>query len=205
HRHHPGSIELGAGLPLEGVRQYGPGFLPPSYQATFVANPRNPISNLEPAVPASTQRLEIDALQTLNQLHAETRTDDQRLNARIASFELAFRMQTEAAADFHLSTQNRATPRLHGICTPVPNSFGQECVLARRLIESGVRFVQIFDTLGGNFQPWDLHGNHNAGLRSCAARTDRPIAGLLRDLERRGLLEDTLVIWGGEFGRSPRT
>ena len=126
------------------------------------------------------------------------------MNARIDSFELAFRMQAQAPAVFDLANETEATKRLYGIGTPATDNFGKECLLARRLVENGVRFVQIFDTLPGNFQPWDLHGNHNASLRSCAARTDRPIAGLLKDLKQRGLLEDTLVIWGGEFGRTPR-
>ena len=204
-RNLPGFIALGAGQPLEGARQYGAGFLPPSYQATFISNLSRPINNLQPAVSASRQRSEIDALQSLNRLHAEARADDQRLNARIDSFELAFRMQTEAPAVFDLANETEVTKRLYGIGAPATDQFGKECLLARRLVEHGVRFVQIFDTLGGNFQPWDLHGSHNAGLRSCAARTDRPIAGLLKDLKQRGLLEETLVIWGGEFGRTPRT
>ncbi len=153
--------------------------------------------------PANAQQ--VDALQALNRLHAEARADDQRLNARIDSFELAFRMQTEAPAVFDLAGETETTKRLYGIGTLATDHFGKECLLARRLVEHGVRFVQIFDTLGGNFQPWDLHGGHNAGLRSCAGRTDRPIAGLLKDLKQRGLLDDTLVIWGGEFGRTPRT
>jgi hypothetical protein len=204
-RNLPGFIALGAGQPLEGVRQYGSGFLPASYQATFIGNLGHPINNLQPAVSTGRQRSEIDALQSLNRLHAEARADDRRLNARIESFELAFRMQTEAPAVFDLANETEATKRLYGIGTPATDHFGKECLLARRLVERGVRFVQIFDTLGGNFQPWDLHGNHNAGLRTCAARTDRPIAALLKDLKQRGLLEDTLVIWGGEFGRTPRT
>jgi hypothetical protein len=201
----PAFLALGAGQPLEGVRQYGSGFLPTSYQATFVSDLNNPINNLRPARGAARQRRELDALQTLNRLHAEARPDDQRLDARIASFELAFRMQTAAPEVFDLRQESEATRRLYGIDNPASRQFGLECLLARRLVEHGVRFVQIFDTLGGNFQPWDLHGGHNAGLRSCAGRTDRPVAGLLKDLRRRGLLEDTLVIWGGEFGRTPRT
>jgi hypothetical protein len=201
----PGFIALGAGQPLEGVRQYGSGFLPAAHQATFISNLNTPINNLRPAVDAARQRSELDALQTLNRLHAEPRADDQRLNARIDSFELAFRMQAQAPAVFDLNNETEATKRMYGIGTPASDNFGKECLLARRLVENGVRFVQIFDTLPGNFQPWDLHGNHNASLRSCAARTDRPIAGLLKDLKQRGLLDDTLVIWGGEFGRTPRT
>jgi hypothetical protein len=201
----PGFIALGAGQPLEGVRQYGSGFLPASHQATFISNLNTPINNLRPAVSVTRQRSELDALQALNRLHAEPRADDLRLNARIDSFELAFRMQAQAPAVFDLGNESEATKRMYGIGTPASDNFGKECLLARRLVENGVRFVQIFDTMPGNFQPWDLHGSHNAGLRSCAARTDRPIAGLLKDLKQRGLLDDTLVIWGGEFGRTPRT
>jgi hypothetical protein len=201
----PGFIALGAGQPLEGVRQYGSAFLPSCHQATFIADLNNPINNLRPAVQPAQQRSDLDALQALNRLHAQPRADDRRLDARIASLELAFRMQTAAPEVFDLSRETAATKRLYGIGQPATDNFGQECLLARRLVEHGVRFVQIFDTLSGNFQPWDLHNNHNAGLRTCAARTDRPIAGLLKDLKQRGLLDDTLVIWGGEFGRTPRT
>jgi hypothetical protein len=201
----PGFIALGAGQPLEGVRQYGSGFLPASHQATFISNLNTPINNLRPAVNTTQQRSELDALQTLNRLHADARPNDQRLNARIDSFELAFRMQAQAPTVFDLANESEATKRMYGIGVQASDNFGKECLIARRLVENGVRFVQIFDTLPGNFQPWDLHGNHNASLRSCAARTDRPIAGLLKDLKQRGLLDDTLVIWGGEFGRTPRT
>src|SRR5262249_1698848 len=156
----------GAGQPLEGVRQYGSGFLPNCHQATFISNTQQPISNLQPAIPAANQRTAIDTVQALNRLHAKQRADDQRLDSRIASFELAYRMQTEAAEAFDLTQETKATKQLYGIDNPASHYYGQECLSARRLIERGVRFVQIFDALPDNmFQPWDLHNNHNAGLR----------------------------------------
>ena len=148
------------------------------------------------------QRRELDALRRLNELHLEDRPEDSRLAARIESFELAFRMQSQAPDAFDLSRETEATQRLYGIGQEATDVFGRQCLLARRLVERGVRFVQLYHTTGG-FQPWDQHSDLKGGHARNALATDRPIAGLLQDLRARGLLDETLVIWGGEFGRTP--
>ena len=118
------------------------------------------------------------------------------------SFELAFRMQMRAPEAFDLTRESRLTHRMYGVDNPTTSVFARQCILARRLVERGVRFVQLYDTTGG-FQPWDQHSDLKGGHEKNAARTDQPIAALLKDLRASGLLEETLVIWGGEFGRTP--
>jgi hypothetical protein len=199
----PGFIAIGPGPLIEGARQYGASFLPAAYQGTFVSDVRQPIRNLKnPTVTVARQRLELDALARLNSLHAEDRREDSRLEARIESFELAYRMQLQAPAAFDIDREPEKTKALYGIGDVATDVFGRQCLLARRLVERGVRFVQLYHTTGG-FQPWDQHSDLKGGHARNALATDRPIAGLLRDLRARGLLEDTLVIWGGEFGRTP--
>ncbi len=199
----PGFVAIGPGPIIEGARQYGSSFLPATYQGTFVSNLAQPLRNLgSPQVPRDRQRRELDALARLNALHREPRTDDERLSARIESFELAFRMQTEAPEAFDLTGESSATATMYGIDQSHTELFGRQCLLARRLIERGVRFVQLYHTTGG-FQPWDQHGGLKAGHEKNSRATDQPIAGLLQDLKARGLLDETLVIWGGEFGRTP--
>ncbi len=199
----PGFIAMGPGPIIEGARQYGSSFLPATYQGTFVSDFKQPMHNLDSLqVPRHRQRRELDALARLNGLHRETRNDDDRLDARIKSFELAYRMQSEAPEAFDLSGETSAIEKMYGLDDPKTEIFGRQCLMARRLVERGVRFVQLYHTTGG-FQPWDQHGKLKANHESNAFATDRPIAGLLRDLKSRGLLEETLVIWGGEFGRTP--
>jgi Protein of unknown function (DUF1501) len=199
----PGFIAVGPGPLIEGARQYGAAFLPAAYQGTFVSDLKNPIKNLKNSLVSSQrQRQELDALRRLNEMHLKERPDDSRLSARIDSFELAFRMQSEAPDAFDLSRETEATQRLYGLDHDATNVFGRQCLLARRLVERGVRFVQLYHTTGG-FQPWDQHSDLKGGHARNALATDRPIAGLLHDLQARGLLDDTLVIWGGEFGRTP--
>ena len=199
----PGFIAIGPGPLIEGARQYGAAFLPAAYQGTFVSDLKNPIRNLaNTRVSARRQRAELDILRRLNEAHLESRGEDTRLSARIESFELAFRMQREAPEAFDLTGETGATKRLYGIDQGPTDVFGRQCLLARRLVERGVRFVQLYHTTGG-FQPWDQHSDLKGGHARNALATDRPIAGLLLDLKARGLLEETLVIWGGEFGRTP--
>jgi hypothetical protein len=199
----PGFIAIGPGPLIEGSRQYGSSFLPAAYQGTFVSDIRQPIRNLKNLnVGQTRQRLELDALEQLNRFHAKDRPEDSRLSARIESFELAYRMQVQAPEAFDIDREPQTTKGLYGIGNKATDIFGRQCLLARRLVERGVRFVQLYHTTGG-FQPWDQHGDLKGGHSQNAAATDRPIAGLLRDLKARGLLEDTLVIWGGEFGRTP--
>ncbi len=199
----PGFIAIGPGPLIEGARQYGASFLPAAYQGTFVADAQNPIHNLQRAqVSRDRQRRGLDALAELNALHRAQRPEDTRLAARIESFELAYRMQSEAPEAFDLTRETAGTQQLYGIDQPATEAFGRQCLLARRLVERGVRFVQLYHTTGG-FQPWDQHGDLKNGHERNAAATDRPIAGLLEDLKARGLLAETLVLWGGEFGRTP--
>jgi len=199
----PGFITIGPGPIIEGSRQYGSSFLPAVYQGTFVSDLQNPIRNLRnEQIGSSQQRIELNALRRLNELHLVERREDDRLSARIESFELAFRMQMQAPAAFDIENETSTTQSLYGLDNKTTEVFGRQCLLARRLLERGVRFVQLYDTTGG-FQPWDQHGSLKSGHETNAARTDLPIAGLLKDLKTRGLLEDTLVIWGGEFGRTP--
>jgi hypothetical protein len=199
----PGFIAIGPGPLIEGSRQFGSSFLPAAYQGTFVSDIRQPIRNLKNSrIGLARQRLQLDALDQLNRLHAEARPEDSRLNARIESFELAYRMQVQAPEAFDIDREPQRIKGLYGIGDDKTDIFGRQCLLARRLVERGVRFVQLYHTTGG-FQPWDQHADLKGGHDKNAAATDRPIAGLLRDLKARGLLNDTLVIWGGEFGRTP--
>jgi hypothetical protein len=198
----PGFVAIGPGPIIEGARQYGASFLPAAYQGTFVSNLDQPLKNLKPLGSQGQQRRELDALARLNELHRVTRADDSRLNARIDSFELAYRMQTAAPDAFSLAGETEQTARQYGLDHPQTAVFGKQCLLARRLVERGVRFVQLYHTTGG-FQPWDQHSDLKGGHEKNALATDLPIAGLLHDLKQRGLLDDTLVIWGGEFGRTP--
>ncbi len=199
----PGFIAIGPGPLIEGARQYGAGFLPAAYQGTFVSDLHHPIRNLKnDRVDPDRQRQELDVLKRLNNLHSKARAEDNRLNARIESFELAFRMQSQAPDAFDLSPETDAVKARYGIDRKETETFGRQCLLARRLVERGVRFIQLYHTTGG-FQPWDQHSDLKGGHGRNALATDRPIAGLLEDLAARGLLNDTLVIWGGEFGRTP--
>jgi hypothetical protein len=202
-RNLPGFLAIGPGPLIEGARQYGAAFLPAAYQGTFVSDLANPIRNLRnDRIGGDQQRRELDRLRQLNEMHLEGRREDNRLGARIEAFELAYRMQMEAPEAFDLGKESTITQRLYGIEDKSTEVFGRQCLLARRLVERGVRFVQLYHTTGG-FQPWDQHSDLKAGHEKNAAATDRPIAALLQDLKSRGLLSDTLVIWGGEFGRTP--
>jgi hypothetical protein len=203
----PGYVVLSPAQPAQGAPLWSSAFLPASYQGTLVADLAHPIADLGNARrTAVRQRDDLDALHALNELHASRRAEDARLEARIASFELAFRMQAEAPAAFDLAGESDATRRLYGLDDKVTETFGKQCLLARRLVERGVRFVQVYHTQTAHrasCQLWDQHGSLRAELANNCAAVDLPIAGLLADLESRGLLEDTLVIWGGEFGRTP--
>jgi hypothetical protein len=168
-----------------------------------VSDLRQPIRNLKnTSITSTQQRTELDALKQLNHLHAEQRREDTRLAARIESFELAYRMQVRAPEAFDIDRETEKTRSLYGIGETTTDIFGRQCLLARRLVERGVRFVHLYHTTGG-FQPWDQHSDLKGGHSKNAAATDRPIAGLLKDLKARGLLEDTVILWGGEFGRTP--
>ena len=193
----PGFVVVSPQAPAADL--WGSSFLPATYQGTWVGDLKKPISNLEnPLVPSASQRRQLDLLARMNDAHRVGREEDSRLDARIASFELAFRMQTEAPEAFELDTEPESVKRLYGLHEHHTQTFGRQCLLARRLVERGVRFVQLNSPVD-----WDHHTGIRSQLPANCAAVDRPIAGLLLDLESRGLLEDTVVIWGGEFGRTP--
>jgi hypothetical protein len=206
-RNLPGYLVITPNQPAQGAPLWTSSFLPVAYQGTLVSDLKNPIANLSnPDVPLDRQREQLDVLRELNELHSGSREHDSRLNARIASFELAFRMQREAPEAFDVERESAATKKLYGLDDKTTETFGKQCLMARRLVERGVRMVQVYHTQNVNrasCQLWDQHGNLRAGLKENCAATDVPIAGLLKDLKSRGLLRDTLVIWGGEFGRTP--
>jgi hypothetical protein len=189
------------GLPVDGIRNWSSGWLPPVYQGTPFRSQGMPVLNLKPRTPrpADVERGRLELLSQLNAEHRSRHPEELELDARIASFELAARMQLSATDALDLSREAPAIQALYGLDNPVTRSYGARCLMARRLVERGVRFVQLF--MAG--QPWDTHANNAAGTRSCCEQTDLPIAGLLADLKQRGLLEETLVLWGGEFGRTP--
>jgi len=196
---------LGRGLPKGYAQNWGAGFLPGIYQGTAL-NPRGaPIDNLQRRSDLSDpqQRRQLDLLRQLNQQHEQARAGEAELAARIESFELAYRMQMAGPEALELGTESAETKRLYGIDDPRCGHFARQCLMARRLVERSVRFVQIYSGGEENERSWDGHANIAANHRQFAGETDRPIAGLLADLKRRGLLDSTLVIWGGEFGRLP--
>jgi hypothetical protein len=178
---------------------WGSSFLPAAYQGTRIADLKKPIANLRnPRLPAGRERRELDVLGRLNEFHRRGREEDSRLEARIQSFELAFRMQLEAPDAFNVDAEPKEVRQLYGIDEEGTEAFGRQCLLARRLVERGVRFVQLMSPVN-----WDHHTGIRTALPANCAATDKPMAGLLRDLKARGLLQDTLVVWGGEFGRTP--
>ncbi len=193
------------GGPIGGAPNWGNGYMPAAYQGTQFRSTGDPIVDLKPAsdMTPERQRRWLDLLAKLNTEHAQKNPEDTELSARIATYELAFRMQTEALEAAALDKESAATRKLYGLEDKTTEYFGRQCLLARRLVERGVRFVQLYSG-GGNFQTsWDAHWDieYNHGLH--AKETDAPIAGLLRDLKSRGLLDSTLVLWHGEFGRMP--
>ena len=190
-----------SGLPVDGIRNWSSGWLPPIYQGTALRSEGMPVLHLQPkaARPADVDRARLDLLRELNVRHRGIRPGELELDARMASFELAARMQLTATDALDIAQETAATRQLYGLDQKPTSAYGKRCLMARRLVERGVRFVQIF--MAG--QPWDTHEKNTSGTRSCCEQTDLPIAGLLTDLKQRGLLESTLIVWGGEFGRTP--
>ena len=203
----PGFVVLSPSQPAQGAPLWSSSFLPAAYQGTLVSNLNDPIANLKNArLSQPLQRKQLDLLGQLNQIHQAARDEDSRLSARIESFELAFRMQTAAPEAFDINNESEATKKLYGVGEPVTDIFAKQCLLARRLTERGVRMVQVYHTQTSkrsSCQLWDQHGGLKTELPNNCLATDKPIAGLLKDLKSRGLLDETLVIWGGEFGRTP--
>jgi hypothetical protein len=189
------------GMPINGAENWDAGFLPPAYQGTRFRSTGDPVLNLRPEVarPKDIVDLERNLLSKLDRTHKKHRPGQPVLDARIASYELAARMQLAASDALDLSRESRKTQEMYGIGSAPTDSYGRRCLLARRLIERGVRFVQLYI----NAQIWDNHTALATELQAACDRTDQPIAALLRDLKQRGLLDSTLVVWGGEFGRLP--
>jgi hypothetical protein len=192
------------GTPEGGAPCWSSGFLPASQQGTLFRPGSSPIINLtseDSALDRSRQRRILDYAQRLNRRQANS--GDTELEARIASYELAFRMQAEAPEAVDLKRESAETRALYGLDHPVTAEFGTRCLIARRLAERGVRFVQLYSGGGPVAWQWDAHDDVNANHERMCGATDRPVSALLTDLKRRGLLDETLVVWGGEFGRTP--
>lgn len=194
----PSFITINPTLGHGGVQNFGSAFLPAEHQATRIGSISGGISNLKnPELSPKAVRDQLDLAKSLNEGYLTEVGHDPILEARIQSMELAFRMQTEAPAVMDLSGETESTMQLYGIGAKGTENFGRQCLLARRLSESGVRFVQVSHSY------WDQHESLKSRHSELAAEVDKPIAGLLKDLKARGLLDDTLVIWGAEFGRTP--
>jgi hypothetical protein len=188
--------------PPGGGRNWSTGFMPTTFQGTRFRAGNTPILHLQSDElrRGATQRSKLDFIQSLNREHRASRLDDSDLEARIASYELAYRMQRSAPDAVDLAKETAATRKLYGVDDKVTERMGRNCLLARRLVERGVRFVQIYS---GSGSKWDAHSNVEGNHGKYCRESDKPIAGLLKDLQCRGLLDSTLVIWGGEFGRTP--
>ena len=199
------SDPLDRGLPKGQASNWGAGFLPSVYQGTWLRPKGDPIDNLNRAtgMNAQAQRAQLDLLRSLNQHHLAQAGSESELGARIESFELAYRMQTAAPEAFGIEREPEHLKHLYGLDQSHCRHFAAQCLMARRMVERGVRFVQIYSGGMDNQRSWDGHEDIIGNHRGFARETDQPIAGLLADLEQRGLLDETLVIWGGEFGRLP--
>ncbi len=199
------SDPLNRGLPKGHAANWSSGFLPGAYQGTWVRSKGEPIPNLKRIGELSDQqqRAQLDLIGKLNNEHQKKYPEDRELTARIRSFELAYRMQQEAPECFEVDSEPEHIKNLYGLNEKRCSHFARQCLMARRMVERGVRFVQIYSGGMENARSWDGHGNIKKNHSQFAGETDQPIAGLLSDLEQRGLLKDTLVIWGGEFGRLP--
>ena len=193
------------GGPISGPPNWGSGFMPATFQGTSFRTSGDPVLFLQPpeGISQGQQRQQLDLLSKLHTLHGAAGADNSELMSRIASYELAFRMQTAAPEAVDLSRESKETRRLYGLEDETTQKFGHKCLIARRLIERGVRFVQVYSGGGHGDDTWDAHSELDENHTLHCAETDKPIAALLTDLKRRGLLEETLVVWAGEFGRTP--
>jgi hypothetical protein len=187
---------------VNGVRNWSAGFMPAVYQGVLFDDGPQPIANLytPKGITEDRQQGKLAFLNSLNRQHAVSRKENSELDARIRSYELAFRMQAEAPGAVDLSQETEATKQLYGMDTPETENFGRMCLHSRRLVERGVRFVQLYHGAGSK---WDAHDKIESNHTKYCGQMDKPVAGLIRDLKQRGLLDETLVIWGGEFGRTP--
>jgi hypothetical protein len=193
------------GGPISGAKNWSSGYMPATYQGTILRSKGTPILdlNLPPGVTRELERELLDELGEANSAHLADRGQNHDLSARIASYELAYKMQQHAPETVDLAQETEDTLKLYGIDEQRTADFGRRCLMARRLVERGVRFVQLYAGGAHNDDNWDAHGDLANNHNYHAGRTDKPIAGLLTDLKQRGLLDETLIIWGGEFGRQP--
>jgi hypothetical protein len=197
----PGFIAMcPGGYPIQETQNWQSGFLPGVYQGTYIDTRHTDIEKLvenvrNKSLPLKEQRRQLDLLRALNERHQAKRGRDAQLESRIQSFELAYRMQHDATDAFDVNREPQSIRDMYG-----PGVFARQCLIARRLAEKGVRFIQLYTGAG---QPWDLHDDIEVGMRRLAGETDQPIAALIHDLKQRGMLDETLIIWGGEFGRTP--
>lgn len=193
------------GGPISGAKNWSSGYMPAHYQATVFSSGKTPILDLDrpESLSREMQRSMLDTLKEYNEEHHRARMDNSNLAARIASYELAFRMQASAPEATDIQKEPEAIKQLYGLNDKRTEVFGRQCLMARRLVERGVRFVQVYS--GGNHidSTWDAHNDLMENHSLHAGETDKPIAGLLKDLKQRGLLDSTLIVWGGEFGRQP--
>jgi hypothetical protein len=194
-----------SGGPISGAQNWTSGYMPATYQGTLLRATGEPILDLQPpeGLSHAAQRRMLDALGQYNADHLQARASNSELAARIASYEMAFNMQQHAPEAVDLADEPQHIRELYGLDQERTSDFARKCILARRLVERGVRFIQIYSGGNHNDHNWDAHGDLEANHNYHAGNTDQPIAGLLKDLKQRGLLDETLVIWGGEFGRQP--
>ncbi|HUY31396.1 MAG TPA: DUF1501 domain-containing protein [Pirellulales bacterium] len=193
------------GGPIGGAPNWSAGFMPAAFQGTQFRTSGDPLIDLKPPahVTRAQQRGQLDLLRRLGELEPGTLPKQSELQARLDTYELAFRMQSEAPEAVDLSRETAATHAKYGLGQPDTERFGTRCLMARRLVERGVRFVQVYSGGGHSDQNWDAHGDVNKNHELHCKETDQPMAALLTDLKQRGLLDETLVVWGGEFGRTP--
>lgn len=194
-----------SGGPISGAKNWTSGYMPAAYQGVVVRTTGNPVLDLQPTGDTSRamQRQLLDRLRTLNEGHLRRHEDNTELAARIASYELGYRLQETAPEAFDVMSESEETRSLYGLDKDRTFDFGRKCLVARRMVERGVRFIQVYSGGHHNDNNWDAHGDLVINHERHAGNTDKPIAGLLADLERTGLLDETLVVWTGEFGRQP--
>ncbi|WP_047813427.1 DUF1501 domain-containing protein [Rhodopirellula islandica] len=193
------------GGPISGAKNWSSGYMPATYQGTVFRTEGNPILDLNPPsdFPPGLQRRLIDSIQDANRRHLGQHVGEEPLASRISSYELAYRMQSAAPEAVDLSDETAETLSMYGVDNPKTQAFGKRCLLARRLAQRGVRFIQLYSGGAHNDDNWDAHGDLEINHNKHAGATDQPIAALLADLKRTGMLDETLVVWGGEFGRQP--
>ncbi len=193
------------GGPISGAKNWSSGYMPATYQGTVLRSEGSPILDLQPhaSVGRKVQREMLDSIHAINSRHLDAHPHQDDIAARVASYELAYKMQEHAPEAVDLGTEDADTLEMYGANEPKTRDFGRRCIIARRLVERGVRCIQLYSGGAHNDDNWDAHGDLELNHNKHAGATDKPIAALLKDLKRRGLLESTLVVWGGEFGRQP--